>query len=137
MPQFSGGCLCGKIHYSANADPIFMGVCHCKDCQRGTGSAYEAVVAVPEATLTIEGVPKSFSAKGDSGNPVHRSFCGDCGSTLMSRADIMQGVVMLTVGTLDDASQFKPAMQIFCDSAQPWAILSGDVQRFPKMPMPG
>jgi hypothetical protein len=41
---------------------------------------------------------------------------------------------MIQVGTLDDASWVKPAMQIYCDSAQPWVQLAGDMARFPKMP---
>jgi hypothetical protein len=49
----------------------------------------------------------------------------------------MADVVMIPVGTLDDPSSVKPMMQIYCDSAQPWALLEGGIQRFPKMPMPG
>ena len=41
---------------------------------------------------------------------------------------------MLLAGTMDDASQFKPAMQIFCDSAQPWVELGGQMQKFARMP---
>jgi hypothetical protein len=41
---------------------------------------------------------------------------------------------MVQVGTLDDPSWVKPAMQIYCDSAQPWVQLSGEMQRFAKMP---
>ena len=137
MPKFTGACLCGKIHYSANADPIFMGVCHCKDCQRATGSAFSAVIAIPDASLKVEGKPKSVTAKARSGKSNHRSFCPDCGSTLMTRADAMPGVVMLATGPLDDATQFKPAMQIFCDSAQPWVQLGGAMNRFPGMPPQG
>jgi len=137
MAKFTGGCLCGKIKYSAEADPIFMGVCHCTDCQRTTGSAFEPVIAIPEPSLTVQGSSKTFTSKGDSGQPIHRIFCPDCSSNLMSRADIMQGVVMLTTGTLDDNSMFKPSMQIYCDSAQHWVHLGGDIKAFPKMPGPG
>ena len=137
MPQFTGACLCGKIRYSANADPMFMGVCHCKDCQRATGSAFGAVIAIPEAGLTVHGTPKTFTIKGQSGKDVHRTFCPDCGSTLMTRVDVIPGAVLLATGSLDDASQFKPAMQIFCDSAQPWVQLGGEMHRFPGMPPAG
>jgi hypothetical protein len=137
MPQFTGACLCGKIRYSANADPLFMGVCHCKDCQRATGSPFEAAIAVPEASLTMQGTPKTFTVKGQSGKNVHRDFCPDCGSTIMTRPDNMPGVVLLTTGPLDDASQFKPEMQIFCDSAQPWVKLGGEMTQFPRMPSHG
>ena len=53
---------------------------------------------------------------------------------MMTRVDIMPGLVLLTTGPLDDPSLFKPAMQIFCDSAQPWVDLQGEMQRFPGMP---
>jgi len=134
MAKFSGACLCGAVSYSAEAEPIFMGVCHCRDCQRATGSAFEPVVAIPDASLTVRGSPKTFSSKGASGMGVHRSFCPDCGSTLMSRAEAMAGVVMLTTGPMDDTSEFKPSMQIFCETAQPWVELGGDMQRFARMP---
>ena len=52
-------------------------------------------------------------------------------------AAVMADIVMIPVGTLDNASAVKPAMQIYCDSAQSWAVLEGGIQRFPKMPMPG
>jgi len=134
MAEFSAACLCGKVTYTASADPIFMGVCHCKDCQRATGSAFEAVVAVPDGAANVSGTLKVVSVKGESGNSIHRSFCPDCGSTMMTRADVMPGVLMLTTGPMNDTSAFKPAMQIYCDSAQPWVALGGIPQSFPKMP---
>ena len=134
MPKMTGGCLCGAISYSVDAEPMFMGVCHCKDCQRSTGSAFEPVVALPDATFSMKGSPKSYASKGASGGAVNRSFCPECGSRLSARAETMPGVVMLLAGTMDDASQFKPAMQIFCDSAQPWVELGGQMQKFARMP---
>ena len=47
--KISGGCACGAIHYECNADPVVMSNCHCRDCQQASGSAYAAVVAVPQA----------------------------------------------------------------------------------------
>ena len=134
MPKMTGGCLCGAISYSVDAEPMFMGVCHCKDCQRSTGSKAEPVVALPDATFSMKGSPKSYASKGASGGAVNRSFCPECGSRLTARAETMPGVVMLLAGTMDDASQFKPAMQIFCDSAQPWVELGGQMQKFARMP---
>jgi hypothetical protein len=52
----------------------------------------------------------------------------------MDEAEAMPGVIMVQVGTLDDTSWVKPAMQIYCDSAQPWVQLGGEMQRFAKMP---
>jgi hypothetical protein len=49
----------------------------------------------------------------------------------------MADVVMIPAGTLADASSVTPAMQIYRDSAQSWALLEGGIRRFPKMPGPG
>lgn len=132
--KIEGGCLCGKVRYSADAEPAFVGVCHCKNCQKGTGTAFAVVVAVPKPQLSVEGPVKEFSDRGDSGMTLYRRFCPECGSSLMDEAEAMPNVVMLLAGTLDDSSWVKPGMEIYCDSAQPWVSLGGDRQRFPKMP---
>ncbi len=137
MAIMTGHCVCGKVSYSATAEPIFTGVCHCKTCQRATGSPFCAVVAIPAPSLTVEGTVTQYDGFGDSGQPTHRTFCPACGSNIAMTADIMAGVVMLPIGTLDDPNWVKPSMQIYCDSAQPWVDLGGEMQKFPKMPMPG
>ena len=43
--NFTGGCLCGAVRYECTADAIFMGNCHCRDCQKASGGAYEAASA--------------------------------------------------------------------------------------------
>ena len=134
MAHLQGGCLCGKVRYSAEAEPVFSGVCHCTDCQKFTGSAFSTVVGIPKDAITLTGTTKTFTKNGDSGKPIHRHFCPECGSAVMDEAEMMPGIVMLNTGTLDDPSQVKPAMQIYCDSAQPWAQLGGDTKSFPKMP---
>ena len=134
MATITGGCLCGKVRYSAETDPMFAGVCHCRNCQKAGGSAFAIVVAVPEAALDVQGDLKTYQDKGDSGQPMYRRFCPECGSTVMDEAAVMPGVLMIQAGTLDDPSWLKPAMQIYCDSAQPWVALGGEWQSFPKMP---
>jgi hypothetical protein len=134
MSEITGSCRCGKVTYSTSADPVFTGVCHCGHCQKSSGSAFGAVVAVPTPSLTITGTTKRFTDTGDSGSATHRDFCLECGSTLTQSADLMPGITMLTVGTLDDTGWVKPAMQIYCDSAQPWVTLGGGIQSFAKMP---
>jgi hypothetical protein len=122
------------VTFSSAADPIFTGVCHCATCQKETGSAYAAVLAVPTDSLSLSGALTQFDSISDSGNAVHRAFCPTCGSIVTRQADVMAGITMLSVGTLDGAVGIKPSMQIFCDSAMPWAVLGGEVKSFPKMP---
>jgi hypothetical protein len=132
MSEIKGSCLCGKVTYTASAEPVFTGLCHCKTCQKGTGSAFTPVIAVPTASLTVNGMLTRFDGVGGSGNATHRFFCPTCGSTVTETADVMAGITMVTIGTLDDANSVNPTMQIFCDSALPWAKLP-DMQAFAKM----
>ena len=117
--KIEGGCLC-KVRYSADAEPTFVAVCHCKNCQKGTGTAFSVVVALPTPTLTVRGTLQTFTGRGDSGKATYRRFCPECGSALIDEAEILPNVTMIMAGTLDDASWVKPESEIFCDSAQPW-----------------
>ena len=134
MAQIVGGCLCGKVRYGARGDPAFVGVCHCRDCQKFTGSAFAVVIGVPKPAFSLQGKVATYTKTGDTGKSIQRQFCPECGSSIADEADALAGVVMISSGTLDDPSWVKPAMQIFCDSAQPWVQLGGDMQAFPKMP---
>jgi len=60
--EIKGGCLCGAVRYTAEADPTGATVCHCRDCQKFTGSAFAALVRVAKEAVTIEGALKTFSA---------------------------------------------------------------------------
>jgi hypothetical protein len=111
--KIEGGCLCGKVRYSAEAEPTFVGVCHCKNCQKGIGSAFAIVVAVPKPALSIQGNIKTFDDRGDSGQIMHRRFCPECGASLIDEAQAMPNVVMIQAGTLDDPSWVKPAVEIY------------------------
>jgi hypothetical protein len=99
-----------------------------------TGTAFNVVTRIPQPALSLQGALKTFSARGGSGKEVRRRFCPDCGSTITSEPDAFPGIAIVRAGTLDDPSWVKPAMEIYCDSAQPWMQLGGDRQRFPKMP---
>ncbi len=132
--KIEGGCLCGKVRYSADAEPAFVGVCHCKNCQKGSGAAFATVVALPKQAVSVRGNLKTFNDRGDTGKSMFRRFCPECGSSVIDEAELMPDVVMIMTGTLDDPSWVKPNMEIFCDSAQPWVELGGNMQRFPKMP---
>ena len=135
MPQIVGGCLCGRVRYKADTDPAFIGVCHCRNCQKTSGSAFGVVVAVPQPALTVQGQLKSFTDKGDSGKALYRRFCPSCGSSVLLESEAAPGMVMLNAGTLDDPGWVRPGMQIYCDSAQPWVQLGGGLMKsFPRMP---
>jgi hypothetical protein len=133
----TGGCLCGKVRYTVNADPMFTGVCHCTTCQKLSGTAFSVVIGVPSSSLSVQGETKTFNNQGDSGKNVASRFCPNCGSPIVTEPEMMQGLAIVRAGTLDDTSSLNPTMQIYCDSKQNWVSLGGDLKSFPKMPSPG
>jgi hypothetical protein len=118
----TGRCLCGAVTYSADAEPVAQAVCHCTDCQRQTGNPFSVIVGVPRAALQVEGdTLASFSTRGeDHGGDTERNFCSACGAPVFSIAAVLPEVAFLKVGSLDDASWVKPAVEVWKSSAQPW-----------------
>ena len=89
MREMTGGCLCGQVRYSANADPAIVAVCHCKNRQKQTGTAFSVLVGVPKSAISVQGNLKTFHDTGDSGQPVDRNFCPECGSPIISDVAVM------------------------------------------------
>ena len=66
MPEIAGGCLCGAVRYKATAAPVLVGICHCRDCQKFTGSAFGFLVGLPRDAFELRGTVKSYSKPADS-----------------------------------------------------------------------
>ncbi len=133
MAKIEGGCLCGKIRYSGEADPLAAVVCNCTSCQKQTGSAYSINLVMPKGSLDIQGEMEVYTHAGDSGQPVYRNFCGNCGSSVISELSVMDTIVILKAGSLDDTSWVKPTTEIYCDSAQEWTRVKTELESHPKM----
>jgi hypothetical protein len=132
--KIKGGCLCGAVRYTAEAGPTSATVCHCRDCQKFTGSAFAALVRVTKESLTIEGTLKTFTSLGGSGNPILRHFCPECGSSIAEEPGTRPGMIILNVGTFDDPTVAKAGREIFRDDALPWIEVHGEIPRFAKRP---
>jgi hypothetical protein len=135
--NFKGSCLCGAVRYECSTEPLFMGNCHCRDCQKASGAAYDPDIGVPAAALKITGKVKYHDVKAESGNTMSRGFCPECGSRLFAKTSAIPDLAMITAGSLDDPSQYKPSMDIFTASAQPWDHMDPALPKFPKMPPMG
>jgi hypothetical protein len=135
MRRMIGGCLCGAITYRCDAEPLLTAICHCRNCQKQTGTAFSLVVAVPKGALGIEGgTLKTFKDMGDSGKPVLRKFCGNCGTPIASQLDAMPELAFIKAGSLEDTSWLSPSMEIWCDSSQPWVKIDGTRQLVKRNP---
>jgi len=130
----SGGCACGAVRYACTAQPMFALNCHCRDCQRETGSAYAPILAVPSAGFAVtQGEPAYFDVTADSGYVTRRAFCGRCGSPLFGEPGSRTDMVTIRAGSLDDPGIFRPTQNIFVASAQPWDHMDPAVPRVAKL----
>ena len=134
MPEMKGGCLCGAVRYMANVETELVLVCHCRDCQKFTGSAFGTLVGLPQSAIEVQGALKTFTKTADSGKPIVRHFCPECGSAITEELAAAPGMVYLNAGTLDDPTFVTPTTEIYCDRALPWVQLSSGMQRFAEMP---
>lgn len=118
--RLTGGCACGAIRYESDAEPLMMLNCHCRDCQRASGSAFAAILAMPKAAVRLTGEPRYYGVTGGSGKTIERGFCPQCGSPVMATLERFPDMLGLQAGSLDDPSRHRPAMDVFTASAQPW-----------------
>lgn len=118
--KYSGHCLCGRISYETDTEPVFAGNCHCKDCQRVSGGAYIPAMIFPQKSVTVRGEATYFDSTGDSGNIHSRGFCPHCGSRMFARFGSMPGMLGVAAGTLNDSSGYAPKLDFYVGSAATW-----------------
>ena len=127
--KYSGRCLCGKISYSVDIEPVFTGNCHCKDCQRSSGSAFIPAMIFPEKDVVVSGEVKYFESQADGGNIHKRGFCPNCGSQLFARFSNMPGMLGIKAGTLNDSSNYVPKLDFYVRSAAPWDFMNPELPK--------
>jgi hypothetical protein len=130
--QFDGGCLCGRVRYRCTAGPVHTFYCHCLDCQKETGGPFATEVYVPAASVAIHGPLKKYTRIGESGRQVHRNFCSNCGTVVLTEFEVAPDYVCLKACSLDDPSWLEPEFHLYVSSRQPWNAISDDLPQYEK-----
>lgn len=125
FPQ-GGGCQCGAVRYEIGEAPLLVYTCHCRDCQRLTGSAFSLGLVIADGGFRLSGVElRPLQRTADSGRINTRLVCPNCGSWVCGPP--RDGLVRVRAGTLDDTAWLRPTRHIWTRSKQPWiAIPAGD-----------
>jgi hypothetical protein len=129
---FEGGCTCRHVRYRMTSKPLFVHCCHCRWCQRETGSAFvlNAMIEAERVELLAGGV-EVVDTPSLSGRGQKISRCPKCRVAVWSNyaggGDLVRFV---RVGTLDDPDRFPPDVHIFTMSKQPWVSLAGGAPAF-------
>ncbi len=129
--RFGGGCACGAVRYECTSPPVGMVNCHCRDCQRAGGAGHSPTVVVARAGFKLSGEePKYYEVVAASGNTATRAFCGNCGSPLFAWSSARVDFVGLRAGSLDDPAWFRPTVDAWTASGQPWDILQPATKKY-------
>ncbi|KAF2104994.1 hypothetical protein NA57DRAFT_71189 [Rhizodiscina lignyota] len=118
-----GSCSCEAIKIEVQADPAFIGLCHCRNCQKSTGSTYSTNWVVPRSAFKIvSGEPTTYKVTGGSGNPALRQFCGTCSSTMWTETSMRPDIIVIKVGVMDDGglAKFTPGIETFTSRKPGW-----------------
>ena len=127
--MFDGGCECGAVRYRMLAEPIFVNCCHCRDCQKVTGSAFAINALIEDEQIDVASGVDALAT--DNG----ASRCIECKTLLWAEhPDFGQRVKFLRVGTLDEAERISPDAHFFVRSKHPWVNVPDGIPAFETLP---
>jgi hypothetical protein len=126
MTTFEGGCACDEIRYRLRSAPMFVNCCHCRDCQRQTGSAFviNAIIETDRIELVV-GEPEAVAVPTDSGRAHDIYRCPTCAVAVWSDYGRRRALRFVRVGTLDQPQALPPNAHIFTRTKLPWVNVDG------------
>ncbi len=121
----TGRCLCGAVCYEATELPASVTYCHCRTCQRWSGSAMVVAARFPREAVTFtQGQPKFYK----SSKIGERGYCTSCGTPLVFRYFGLD-TIYITVGTLDHPEDAPPTIHTCIESKVSWLHIDDDLPR--------
>ena len=136
LPAFpvEGGCVCGAVRYRVLGTPPAVYNCHCRDCQRLSGSTHTMSMPIGrDPAELIAGELSSYGKPADSGRVVRMRGCPHCGVRVWNEPPAGD-IVILKPGTLDDPRWAVPVGNICTNSAMPYAVVDPALVNFPAQP---
>jgi hypothetical protein len=128
----TGGCGCGAIRFEVSAPLVAAVYCHCKRCQRRTGSAFAASGRVEPGSFRIVSGEQLVSTWAPE-EGFEKAFCSACGSALYAQNPQDRDVLAVRLGAFDDDPGIRPSAHQFVDYAAAWEPIPDDgLPRFPE-----
>lgn len=125
-----GRCACGEVRYRLTGRPMFVHCCHCRDCQRQTGSAFVLNAIYEDDRIELlAGRPEPVTVPTDSGRAHDIYRCPSCRTALWSDYG-RRRLRFVRVGTLEDPAALPPNVHIFTRSKLPWVTMPADTPAF-------
>jgi len=135
MPDLpiEGGCRCGRVRFRLTQAPWMEAACHCRGCQRMTGSAFSTTLIMPASGFAI--IAGDTVIGGLHGDDADHHHCDSCKSWMFTKPRADLGFVNVRATLLDDAGWFAPWMETQTAEKLPWASTGAarSFARFPEM----
>lgn len=119
-------CRCGQLRAECTEEPLRLSVCHCRECQRRTGSVFSAQARFRAESVIVTGVSSTYMRTADSGSQLTYQFCAGCGATIAYQIDTWPDVVAVPVGAFEDCELPSPAYSIYERWMRPWVTIADD-----------
>jgi hypothetical protein len=129
-----GGCTCRAVRYRMLSAPLIVHCCHCRWCQRETGSAFVLNALIEADRMqTLQGTPALIDTPSNSGKGQKIARCPACQVALWSTyAGAGDKLRFVRVGTFDAPDRFAPDIHIYTESKQPWVVLPAGARAVPQ-----
>jgi hypothetical protein len=122
-----GACHCGALRVIATGEPERVYLCHCKACQRRTGTAFHFGATYLRDRVRVDGDCRIYEREADTGYRIRFYFCPNCGSTIYWEGDRNPAVCGVAVGAFEVRAFPPPSDSIFEDSMHTWLRLPPEV----------
>jgi hypothetical protein len=130
-----GGCQCGKVRFSSEGEALALYICHCRECQKQSASAFGMSLQVPRSGLkVVRGEPRFWSRATDSGGRLNCAYCGDCGSRLWHQSEEPSGTINIKAGALDVPVDASDAIHIWTSRKLTGVVVPAGARQFPEEP---
>ncbi len=122
-------CSCAKLSLEVEGEPLRLSMCHCRACQRRTGSVFGAQARFRTSDVTISGAARKYERRGDSGGRICFYFCPHCGSTLYYELESEAGVYAVPIGAFADPDFPAPEHSVYESHRHPWVAVPEGASR--------
>ena len=129
-----GHCTCGELRYRLHARPMFVHCCHCRWCQRETGSAFALNALVERDRVErLRGDIETVVTPSNSGKGQKIVRCPRCKVAVWSHyGGAGEAICFVRVGTLEEPDRVPPDIHIFTSSKLHWVVLPAGVPAVPE-----
>ena len=136
--SLAGGCQCGDVRYEVQGPAIDVYVCHCRECQKQSSSAFGISVIVNNADLCLlSGEPRIWTRPATLGGSLDCAFCPNCGSRLWHGNPERDEVISIKGGSLDAPPDLSAVKHIWVSRKLPGMVLPDDAETFAEEPGSG